>query len=78
MPLILAHRRQRQADFCEIKPRLVYIVSSKTTGTQPVTQRNPIFKNKNTKNKILSYILCIGETWSCPQRPEASGPLELE
>ena len=48
-PLILALRRQRQADLCEFKVRLVLKVSSRTTKA---TQRNPVLKNQK-KNSFL-------------------------
>jgi hypothetical protein len=53
MPLILALRRQSQADLCEFKASLVYRVSSKTVRA---TQRNPVSitkQNNNNNNKTL-------------------------
>jgi hypothetical protein len=32
MPLIVAHRRQRQADHCEFNVNLIYKTNSKTAG----------------------------------------------
>ena len=61
MPVIPAHRRQRQVDLCEFQSSLVYRVSSRADRT---TQRNPILKIQKTKNKtkhppnIYTYI-CI-------------------
>jgi hypothetical protein len=40
-PLIPTFERLRQADLCEIKPSLVYRVSSRTARA---TQRNPVQK----------------------------------
>ena len=48
MPLIPALRRQRQADLCEIKDRLVYRASART-GSK-ATQRKPVSKNKTKTN----------------------------
>jgi hypothetical protein len=47
MPLIPALGRQRQR-ISEFEASLVYRVSSRTARA---TQRNPIWKNKKTKNK---------------------------
>ena len=50
MSLILAFRKQRQADLCESEASLVYRVSSRT-GSK-TTQRNPVSKqNKQTKKE---------------------------
>ena len=46
MPLIPAHRRQRQADLCEFKARLVYRTSFRTSRT---TQRNPVSEEEIKK-----------------------------
>jgi hypothetical protein len=54
MPLILAPKRQRQADLCEFKTSLVYRLSSKTART---TQRNPASKKQT--NKILYCFIII-------------------
>jgi hypothetical protein len=43
MALILALRRQRQADLCEFKATMVYRTSS---GTARATQRYPVLKNE--------------------------------
>jgi hypothetical protein len=43
---ILIFRRQRQVDLCEFKASVVYRVSSRTARA---TQRNPVSKNKKTK-----------------------------
>ena len=47
MPLILALRRQRQADLCEFKTNLVYKSWFQDSLQKP--QRNPVSKNKNKK-----------------------------
>ena len=44
-----ALRRQTQADLSEFETSLVYQVSFRTART--VTQRNPVWKNKNKTNK---------------------------
>ena len=46
IPLVLALRRQRQADLCEFKASLVYRESSRTARA---TQRNPVSQNKTKK-----------------------------
>ena len=46
MPLVPALGRQRQLDVDEFEPGLVYNASSRT-----VTQRNPVLRNKDKKNK---------------------------
>ena len=48
-PLISALRRQRQADLCDFKVSLVYIVSSRTA--RAVTQRNPVSKNRDDEEE---------------------------
>ena len=68
MPLIPALRRQRQADLCEIKDRLVYRASART-GSK-ATQRKPVSKNKTKqttqinqpKKKKTPYIIKINFT----------------
>ena len=52
MPLIPALRRQRQADLCEIKDRLVYRASART-GSK-ATQRNPVSKNKTKQTTQIN------------------------
>ena len=47
MSLVPALEKQRQADLSEFEDSLVCRVSSRTART--VTQRNPISKNKQTK-----------------------------
>ena len=49
MSLIPALRRQRRADLCEFEASLAYKASSRTAGT--VTQRNPVLKNQNKKER---------------------------
>ena len=49
MPLIPAPGRQRQVDLCEFEVSLIYKASSRT-GSK-TTQRNPVLKNKQTRNK---------------------------
>ena len=52
MPLILALGRQGQVDLCEFKASLVYKESSRTA--RAVTERNPVLKNKNKTDIILT------------------------
>ena len=52
MPLIPALRRQRQADLCEIKDRLVYRASART-GSK-ATQRKPVSKNKTKQTTQIN------------------------
>jgi hypothetical protein len=51
MPLMMAFRRQRQADLCELEACLVYRPSAKTT------QRNPVSKKRLKKLQKKFYIL---------------------
>ena len=51
MTLTTALRRQRQANLCEFKANLVYRVSSRIA--RPVTQRNPVLRNKTNKQKCV-------------------------
>lgn len=44
-------QRQRQADLCEFKASLVYVVSSKTAKA---TQGDPVSEKKKTKKQITS------------------------
>jgi hypothetical protein len=49
VPLIPAHRRQRQVDLCEFKANLVYRASFRTARA---TQRNPVWEtNKQTNHQ---------------------------
>jgi hypothetical protein len=65
MPLILALRRQRQADLCEFEASLVYWASWRTARTNeriPVwtTPAPPLQKNKNKQtNKPLNSTGCL-------------------
>lgn len=43
IPLTPAHEKQKQEDFCELEPNLVYNASSRPTRA---IQRNRISKNK--------------------------------
>ena len=63
MPLILALRRQRQADLHEFESSLVYRASSRTAMT--VTQRNLVFKR--TKNKHQSTIILVSGDYTHSQ-----------
>ena len=87
MPLIPALGRKRQADLCEFEASLVYRVSFRTVRD---TQRNPVLKNKNQKNKKLHTLIFVYMNvlpammsiyhmcaW-CPKRPEGLTPLEME
>jgi hypothetical protein len=47
--LIPTLRRQRQADFCEFEASLVYKSNSRKVRA---TQRNPVFKQINTKRNL--------------------------
>lgn len=51
-PLILAHGRQGQADFCKFEANLIYKVNPKIAET--LTQRNPTSK-KNIREEIAAY-----------------------
>ena len=53
MPLIPALGRQRQADLCEFKASLVYIVSSRPARA---TQGNPVLENKKMKKRRKSEL----------------------
>ena len=55
MPLILALRRQRQADLLEFKTSLVYKENARR-GTK--LQRNPVSKTK-TKQKTRSHCVAV-------------------
>jgi cell fate regulator YaaT (PSP1 superfamily) len=66
MTLIQTLGRQRQADTCEFKANLVYIVSSKTARdtknkqTNKQTTKNlPSLKNKTDKEKLLPLKLFV-------------------
>jgi hypothetical protein len=48
MSLIPALGRQKQAELCKFKTRMVYRGSSRTART---TQRNPVSKTKQNKTK---------------------------
>ena len=54
MPLIPALGRQRQEDFCEFEPSLVYKMSSSISIA--VTQRNPDSKKKKIKRGVGSQV----------------------
>ena len=47
-PLVPALRMQKQADLCELKSSLVYIVSSRPARA---TQRNPVSTTTSTTNQ---------------------------
>lgn len=49
MPLIPAHWKQRQADFCKFKSNLVYRVSS--TTCRAVNTENPCLEKPRNKEK---------------------------
>ena len=54
MPLIMAHRRQRQVVLCEFEASLVYRVSSriaKATEKNPVSIPSPTKKKKKERKK---------------------------
>ena len=63
MPLILALRRQRQADLCEYKDSMVSRISSSIIGSKATEKSCPKNQtNKQTKTKKMQSIQIVSMT----------------
>lgn len=67
-PLISALRRQRQADYCDLKADLIYMVSKSRPGLRSETLSEKQTNAKTKTPKTTSDLLFLNFPWSIGQR----------